>query len=98
MARALGKRDIMLEASATGVQYRTSSGIDIPSSALGRSRTTAPISLNSGSNQALEGALIWRIKGLHCFYTGSPPEDHNASVQEKGGSLFWTPTAATLSW
>lgn len=45
---------------------------------------TAPISLNSGSNQALEGALIWRIKGLHCFFPELPPEDHISNVQEKG--------------
>lgn len=54
---------------------------------------SAPISLNSGRNQALEGALIWRTEGLHYFYPGLPPENHSANAQEKGGSLFWTPTA-----
>lgn len=49
---------------------------------------SAPISLNSGSNQTLEGALIWRTEGLHYFYPGLPPENHSANAREKGGSLF----------
>lgn len=49
---------------------------------------TAPISLNSGSNQALEGTLIWRTKGLHCFSPELLPEGHSSNVQEKGGSSF----------
>lgn len=42
-----------------------------------------PISLNAGGHKSLEGALIWRTKGLHPFSAGSPPKGHIFNVQEK---------------
>lgn len=44
---------------------------------------TAPVSLNAGCHKSLEGTLIWRNKGLHLFFPGSPLKDHSFNVKEK---------------